>query len=331
MNLSLCSVANACRRACRSPRLASVISCSTSGLTAFALAWEVLIRSCSISCLERLESRDSRCAASRLSLFRFLRWRISCSAPRSVSLKIESACVQGLDYFLDRLLAEVWNRVQLRARLAHQVADRLYSRPLEAVVRTHAELQLLDQDLVEAVAAGDAVAGGPGQDIGGVSRDRLARSQLLDPIGVGEDRQALDQDLGSLTQGSARLDRAVGLEVEGELVEVGALTDSRGRHRVGGAADRREDRVDRDHTDRLLVRLVLFGRRVAAAAADGQVDLELGFLLKRRDRRVGVEDLDAGRQVDVLGLDLTGAGGDQRRLDLVGVRVHADDEVLEVE
>src|SRR5215216_2970235 len=121
MNLSLWSVASAWRRACRSPRLASVISCSTSGLTAFALAWLVLIRSCSISCLERFESRDSRCAASRLSLFRFLRWRIACSAPSPlVSLKVESACVQGLDYFLDRLRAEVGNRVQLRARLAHQ-------------------------------------------------------------------------------------------------------------------------------------------------------------------------------------------------------------------
>src|SRR5690349_21165517 len=112
MNLSLCSVARAWRRACRSPRLASVISCSTSGLTALALAWLVLIRSWSINCLQRFESRDSRCAASRLSLFRFLRWRIACSAPRSVSLKIEAAGVQGLDHFLDRLLAEVRDRVQ---------------------------------------------------------------------------------------------------------------------------------------------------------------------------------------------------------------------------
>ncbi len=46
---------------------------------------------------------------------------------------------------------------------------------------------------------------------------------------------------------------------------------------------------------------------------------------------LGVEDLDAGGQVDVLRLDLAGAGGDQRRLDLVGIGVHADDEVLEVE
>ena len=60
MNLSLWRVASACLRACRSPRLASVISCSTSGLTAFAFAWLVLIRSCSISCFERFESSAPR-------------------------------------------------------------------------------------------------------------------------------------------------------------------------------------------------------------------------------------------------------------------------------
>src|SRR3954447_11975918 len=106
MNLSLWRVASAWRRACRSPRLASVISCSTSGLTALALAWLVLIRSCSISCLERFESSDSRWAASRLSLFRFLRWRTGFSAPlrrRLVLLEIEAAGAQRLDHFLDRL------------------------------------------------------------------------------------------------------------------------------------------------------------------------------------------------------------------------------------
>src|ERR1044072_939605 len=142
MNLSLCSVASACRRARRSPRLASVISCSTSGLTAFALAWLVSIRSCSISCCERLASSASRWAELRLSLFRFLRWRIVPlrSARLSVLLEVEAARVQGLDHFLDRFLAEVGDRVQLGARLAHQVADGLHPCPLQAVVGADAEL-----------------------------------------------------------------------------------------------------------------------------------------------------------------------------------------------
>ena len=42
----------------------------------------------------------------------------------------------------------------------------------------------------------------------------------------GEDRQLRDQDLGRLAQRRLRLDRAVGLDVERELVVVGALTDA---------------------------------------------------------------------------------------------------------
>src|SRR5680860_1518093 len=339
MNLSLCRVESAWRRACRSPRLASVIICSTSGLTAFAFAWLVLIRSCSISCLERLESSDSRCDALRLSLLRFLRWRIgvprSALSAGSVLAQVEAAGLQGLDHFVDRLRAEVRDRVQLRAGFADQVADGLHAGTLEAVVGAHAELQLLDQDLVEAVVGRDAAAVATADRSQAVTgqgrRGRFAGGQLLDPLGVGEDRQGLDQDLRGLAQRRRGLERAVGLEVEAELVEVRPLADAGGRDIVGGATDRREDRVDRDHADRLLVGLVLFRRRVAAAAADRQVDLELGFLLQRRDRGVGVENLHSGREIDVLGLDLAGPGGDQRRLDLVGVGVHADDEILQVE
>ncbi len=47
--------------------------------------------------------------------------------------------------------------------------------------------------------------------------------------------------------------------------------------------------------------------------------------------QIGVEDLDAGRQVDVLGGDLTGPGDDQRRLDLARVGVHPADDALEVQ
>src|SRR6476646_9197440 len=193
MNLSLCSVASAWRRACRSPRLASVISCSTSGLTAFAFAWLVLIRSCSIRCLERLAGSAARWAASRLSLLRFLRWRIGSFSPFSPALfllQVEAARVQGLDHFLDRLRAEVGDRVQLRAALAHQVADRLHAGPLEAVVGAHAKLELLDQDLVEAVAGRDraAVADAAREPVRG-QRHGIAGGQFFDPLGVGEDRQ----------------------------------------------------------------------------------------------------------------------------------------------
>src|SRR5690242_707059 len=184
MNLSLWRVASAWRRAWRSPRLARVISFSTSGLTALALAWLVWIRSCSISCFERFESRASRWAESRLSLFRFFLCRIASSAPSSeslVRLQVEAARVQGLDHFLDRLLTEVGDCVQFRARLAHEVADRLHSRPLQAVVGAHAQFELLDQDLVEAVGGSGAAVAGGGEAVAGDGRNRLPCGQLFDP------------------------------------------------------------------------------------------------------------------------------------------------------
>jgi hypothetical protein len=46
---------------------------------------------------------------------------------------------------------------------------------------------------------------------------------------------------------------------------------------------------------------------------------------------VGIQDLDACGQVDVLGRDIAGARGNQRHLDLVGIGVHAHDDLLEVE
>src|SRR3954454_6048803 len=91
----------ACRRACRSPLRASVISFSISGLTALALACVVLIRSWSMTSMQRLASRALRCALSRLSLWRVFWWRMS------VGPKCKAALREGLDDLVDRLLAEV--------------------------------------------------------------------------------------------------------------------------------------------------------------------------------------------------------------------------------
>src|SRR3954449_9382368 len=320
----------ACRRACRSPLRASVISFSISGLTALALAWVVLIRSWSMTSMHRLASSALRCAASRESLWRGFLWRMS------VLAQVEPAGVERLDDLVDRLLAEVRDRVELALGLRDEVADGLDPRPLEAVVGAHTELELLDEDVVHRArgAAGLRAARSRGDTrAAGVEPRRHAKrlAQLLDAVGVGEDRQVGDEDLGRLAQRGLGVDRPVGLDVEGQLVEVGPLPDARLLDRVGNAPHGREDRVDRNDADRLVGRLVLLRGAVAAAAADGQVELELGLLLERGDVSLRVEDLDARGQVDVLGRDLTGAGDHQRRLDLGGVGVHAADDALEVE
>src|SRR4051812_29866374 len=238
--------------------------------------------------------------------------------------------MQRLDDLVNRLLAEVRDRVELALGLRDEVADGLDAGALEAVVRPDAELELLDEDVVHrarlaataAVDLREAVA----LDLAG-----RALADLLEPVGVREDRQLRDEDLGRLPQRGLRLDGAVGLDVERQLVVVGALADARLLDRVRHTAHGREDRVDRDDADRLVGRLVVLRGAVAAAAPDREVELELRLLLERGDVDVGVEDLDAGGEGDVLGRDLARAGDDERRLDLGGVGVHAAHDALEVE
>src|SRR4051794_995115 len=145
----------ACRRACRSPRLASVISFSTSGLTALAFASVVLMRSCWMTSLQRLASSALRWAASRESLPRCLACRMSL-----VLAQVQAAGVERLDDLVDRLLAEVGDRVELPLGLRDEVADGLDARALEAVVGAHPELELLDEDVVHRAAAGGRSRGG---------------------------------------------------------------------------------------------------------------------------------------------------------------------------
>src|SRR4051794_553056 len=251
----------------------------------------------------------------------------------SVVAEVQSARAERLDDLVDRLLAEVRDRVELALGLRDEVADRLDAGALQAVVRTDAELELLDEDVVHRARGTRATGTGTGSRGAVAVRERAAGAgpELVDAVRVGEDRQLRDEDLGRLAQRGRRVDRPVGLDVEGELVVVGALADAGLLDRVGDAPHRREDRVDGDDADRLVGRLVLVRGAVATAAADRQVQLELGLLVERRDVHVRVEDLDAGGQVDVLRGDLTGAGDDERGLDLGRVGVHAADDALEVQ
>ena len=72
------------------------------------------------------------------------------------------------------------------------------------------------------------------------------------------------------------------------------------------------------------------GGDVAAAALDGQLDLELALVVERGDVQVGVVHLDAGRRRDVGGGDLARALLAQVHDDGLVV-LGADDELLEVQ
>src|SRR5689334_16373445 len=112
--------------------------------------------------------------------------------------KVQAASVQGLDDLVDRLLAEVRDGGELGLRLGDEVADRLDARALEAVVRADAELELLDEDVVHRTGRSATGAHGTGGTArgGAVQRAGGALAELLDAVGVGEDRQLRDEDLG---------------------------------------------------------------------------------------------------------------------------------------
>src|SRR5206468_258054 len=159
---------------------------------------------------------------------------------------------------LDRLLAEVRNRAELVLALRHEIADRLDAYALEAVVRADAELELLDREVLHPVCERDLRPRAVACRCGGLA-------EPLDLLDVREDRELPDEDLGRLGDRLARIDRAVGGDVELELVVVGALADARRLDVVRDAPDRREDRVDRDHADRVLGPTVQLRRQIAAA------------------------------------------------------------------
>ena len=280
-----------------------MIICSANGFTAFAFASVVLIRPCSISEHARFAYSALRCAESRPSFLpvrRVPHRRYSRPPPPLSPRRLRPCCCERLLDLLDRLLAEVRDRGELVLGLHHEVADRLDADPLEAVVRADAELELLDREVLHPVRerrlGADAVAG-----------DRRRLAEALDLLDVREDRELADQDLGRLGERVLRLDRAVGRDVERELVVVGALPDAGGLDRVRDAAHRREDRVDRDDADRVLRPAVQLGRRVAAAAADRQRQLEPAAVGEVRDLELRVEDLELGRRLDVGGRDDAGA------------------------
>src|ERR1700710_2466877 len=97
--------------------------------------------------------------------------------------------MESFDDLVDRLFAEVGDRVQLGLGLRDQIADRLDARPLEAVVGAHTELKLLDQDAP--LLALQRSLGSPSADCQAVTVELSARrrTKLLDAIGVGEDRE----------------------------------------------------------------------------------------------------------------------------------------------
>jgi hypothetical protein len=161
-----------------------------------------------------------------------------------------------------------------------------------------------------------------------------ASAASVDALGVDVELARQPEQLGQrLPRASHRVPRAdgrLGLDVQDESVEVGALLDSGGFHLVGDAHHRRVDGVDRNPSDLLAGLLVLGGGDVAATALDGHLHLQLALAVERRDVQIGVVHLDTSRRRDV-------RRGDRTRALLAQVHHHGlvvlggDDQLLEVQ
>src|SRR3954451_5775338 len=115
--------------------------------------------------------------------------------------QVETASLQRLDDLFDRLATEVRDRRELRLGLLQQLADGLDAGTLEAVVRADAKLELLDEDVVHRAAAATADRGCATAVAEACDTVAGAGLELLEALGVGEDRQRLGSDLRRLAPG----------------------------------------------------------------------------------------------------------------------------------
>src|SRR6185312_12609131 len=302
------------RRACRSPRLANVMRRSASGRRRLALVSVVLIDLCVNSAAARFASSRRSWAGPPprrgplvgLGILSYSRSdsggrnsdglvvvaavEVRAVEPGNRVLERQSERDELVAHLVDRLLTEVADVHELRLREGDELADRVDALTLEAVVRTDRQIEVFDR---HRQLVGEDCLDRRGADLDALGLDvQLARQT-----------EQLGQGAAGRRDGVARGDGCLGLDVQDQLVEVGAFPGTGGVDAVADLEDRRVDRVDGDLTRLGVLVAVLRGRHVAAATLDRELELELGGVVQGRDDQLGVVDLDTGRSRDVSGGD----------------------------
>src|SRR5256884_5513402 len=106
--------------------------------------------------------------------------------------------------------------------------------------------------------------------------------------------------LGSLANRLVRLDRPIGPSIEDQLVTVGLLATAGLLDEKIRLDNRAEDRIDRDHADRLALFLIALGGDVAFVTLDGQLHAKPALVRgNRADVQNRIDSLDVTRRLDV--------------------------------
>src|SRR5262245_8870770 len=325
-----------------SPRLPKVIRRSASRRASLAFATVVSIRSYWNNAVTRFRSKARRCDAVRLSF----RWSLRCrmerwSSPprgpeglsvlgvepdrglalvvrRNVHPEGEAHFAENVLDLFQRLPAEVPVLEHLALALLHQVTDVLDLGGPQAVARADGELQLLDALLQQTADAQDVFV------------DLLFHFLLDRLLEVDEEVEVVTKDLGGDRHGVGRQDARVRPHVDGQLVVVDALAETRGLDVVVHLQHRREQGVDRNHADRTLGLRVLVGGDVAAATVDLDFHAQIAVLVERRDVEVGIQHRHLAVHLQIPGANLALATHLERAL-LGPVTQELQSHLLEVE
>ena len=143
----------------------------------------------------------------------------------------------------------------------------------------------------------------------------------------------IHQHAGSITDGLFRVDRAVGFQINNQLVQIGTLLHPSRFNLIADAAHRAERSIHQDTADGLvlfLVRRAGIGGNVAATSFDLDLHFQLAAGSNVGNHVVGIDDFDIVRHFDIGRRDNAFAffGQGQRRF---AATVQLEHDALEIE
>src|SRR5690554_1068718 len=188
------------------------------------------------------------------------------------------------------LLAQIRRLQQLHFGALDQVTDVVDVLCLEAVGRTHGQLQVIDR----------------------AQQDRIDLVFLLHnfrngvTLEVDERGQLLLQDGRGTADGLFGIQGTVGFQIDDQLVQVGALLDTGVFHHVGNATDRAEGSVELKTADAaafVFVALAGIGRDIATTASHLELHVQGTVVRQIGNHVVAVDDFDIVIQLNIGGGD----------------------------